>query len=463
MKAKTISEVEGCRDSRNRKQKLEVIICRTKEDIEQFDKSLGDYHYIGSTRPVGDFLRQVVLLDGQWIALLAWGSAAYRLKDRDNLIGWTATQRAERQKLVVQNRRFLMLTKKGSSPNLASQVLGAAVRKLSGQWLGFFGYKPLLAETFTDIEAYSGTCYKAAGWEPLGITKGFSRHSADFFVPNERPKKLWVKRLHSSALELLRGMELPRECRAGARSNAQGVMPLSESQQESLHELLQKVPDPRARNKTFSIGSVLSIVAMALLSGCRDISQIMRFGMRLKQNQRQRLALPRKRGTNFRRVPGYKVYYNLLSKLDNDAFADVLSEWLRRNEGALPMALALDGKMVRDTIGVVSLVEHSTGRPYAMKTMSMKKGEGERCEMVVASKMIEEINDLTGKVITADALHAQQRTARAIVERGGEYLLQIKDNQATVRANTRRQTEGVSPFLNVWKKDMDATKNAPSG
>lgn len=83
--------------------------------------------------------------------------------------------------------------------------------------------------------------------------------------------------------------------------------------------------------------------------------------------------------------------------------------------------------------------------------------------MVVASKMIEEINDLTGKVITADALHAQQRTARAIVERGGEYLLQIKDNQATVRENTRRQTEGVSPFLNVWKKDMDATKNAPSG
>ena len=38
-------------------------------------------------------------------------------------------------------------------------------------------------ETFTDIEQFEGTCYKASNWEPLGLTKGFQRHRADYFQP----------------------------------------------------------------------------------------------------------------------------------------------------------------------------------------------------------------------------------------------------------------------------------------
>ena len=70
------------------------------------------------------------------------------------IIGWTPTQRARRQKLVVQNRRFLPLSKRAEHPNLASCILGAAVRELPGLWFEGLGYEPLLAETFTDIEAY---------------------------------------------------------------------------------------------------------------------------------------------------------------------------------------------------------------------------------------------------------------------------------------------------------------------
>jgi hypothetical protein len=61
-------------------------------------------------------------------------------------------------KLVVQNRRFLLLTAKGQCPNLASQALAAALRTLPELWQQHFGYAPLLAETFTDPEAHAGTC-----------------------------------------------------------------------------------------------------------------------------------------------------------------------------------------------------------------------------------------------------------------------------------------------------------------
>ncbi|CAA6692492.1 Unannotated [Lentimonas sp. CC19] len=36
-------------------------------------------------------------------------------------------------------------------------------------------------ETFTDIEQFEGTCYRASNWKPLRLTKGFERHRADYF------------------------------------------------------------------------------------------------------------------------------------------------------------------------------------------------------------------------------------------------------------------------------------------
>ena len=53
-----------------------------------------------------------------------------------------------------------------------------------------FGYAPVLAETFTDPESYAGTCYKASNWQAVGSSAGYSRHRADFYVPNDRPKQI---------------------------------------------------------------------------------------------------------------------------------------------------------------------------------------------------------------------------------------------------------------------------------
>ena len=147
---------------------------------EWFDLQLTQRHYLGAGRSVGDYLRQIVTVRGQVVALLVWGPACYALKDRDRWIGWSANQRVERLKLVVQNRRFLVLGEKGRSPNLASQAMGAALRALPAHWQEHFGYSPLLAESFTDPEAYAGTCYKASNWEAVGFSAGYARHRADF-------------------------------------------------------------------------------------------------------------------------------------------------------------------------------------------------------------------------------------------------------------------------------------------
>ena len=434
-----------------------------EQEVGWFDAQLAEHHDLGAGRAVGDYLRQIVHVDGQVAALLVWGPSCYALKDRDRWISWSASQRVERLKLIVQNRRFLVLAGKGQSPNLASQALGAALRALPDQWQERFGYRPLLAESFTDPEGHAGTCYKASNWEPVGMSEGYSRHRADFYVANDRPKRLWLRELCPKARAHLRAAQVPLECRAGLVSPPSGVLPVTQPQMTSLLEVFRKAADPRDTNTQYRTGPVLTLIAMALLAGRRDIAEIARFAHTLTQPQRRQLGLPRKKGTRaFYKVPGYGVFYGLLRRMDPEPFAALLSDWLGQRTGALPQALAMDGKMIRDHIGLLTLAQHEDGAPQAMAVYDQKEGT-ERCEQTAATALIDSLPALDGKMITADPLHCQRKTARLIVEKGGDYLLQIKGNQPHLfkQAQALDSVRG-TPFLARPNAPTDESKSANS-
>jgi hypothetical protein len=366
-------------------------------------------------------------------------------------------------KLIVQNRRFLVLSPKGQSPNLASQAMGAALRALPDHWGDAFGYRPLLAESFTDPEAYAGTCYKASNWQPVGHSEGYSRHRADFYIANERPKKLWLRELCPKAGAALRAVQVPEASRAGLIAPPSGVLPVTLPQMISLVEVFRRAPDPRGRNTQFRIGPVLTLVAMALLAGRRDIAEIVRFATTLTPAQRRQLGLPRKSGTRaFYKVPGYGVFYAVLTRMDAEAFAVLLSQWLRDRAGTLPQALAMDGKMIRDHIGLLTLAQHEDGAPQSLAVYDQKEGT-DRCEQTAATALIESLPTLDHKIVTADPLHCQRKTARGIVAKGGDYLLQIKGNQPRLfkQAQSLDALQN-TPFLSRPASDTDGLKSDPS-
>jgi len=433
----------------------------SEQEVEWFDGVLADQHYLGAGRAVGDYLRQVVEVEGQVVALLVWGPACYALKDRDQWIGWSAPQRLERLKLVVQNRRFLVLAQKGQSPNLASQTMGAALRALPAQWEERFGYRPLLAESFTDPEAYAGTCYRASNWEAVGMSAGHSRHRADFYVPNDRPKKLWLRPLCAQAQQRLCAVAVPEACRGGLVAAPNGTLPIKAKQLGSLMEVFRRAPDPRASNTIYRTYSVLTMIAMALLAGRREIAEIARFATSLSPSQRRRLGLPRKKGTRaFWQVPSYSVFYQVLRRMDPEAFAERLSQWLQSWAGSLPGALALDGKMIRDHIGLLTLAQHEDGAPVAVRVYDQKEGT-ERCEQSAAAALLEQLPALDGKLITADPLHCQRKPAALIVQKGGDYLFQIKANQPKLfkRAQALDRLQD-TPFFTKPESDTDGSNNA---
>jgi DDE_Tnp_1-associated/Domain of unknown function (DUF4338) len=326
------------------------------------------------------------------------------------------------------------------------------VRVLPEQWRQHFGYRPLLAESFTDPESHAGTCYKASNWEPVGLSEGYSRHRADFYVPNERPKKLWLYALAPDAKALLRAPQLPEECRAGLIAPPSGTLPVPVGQMDGLLDVFRRAPDPRDQNTRYRIGPVLTIIALALLAGRREVAEIARFATTLTPSQRRRLNLPLKKGTKrFYQVPGYDVFYQVLTRMDPEAFAALLAGWLQARAGTLPAALALDGKMIRDHIGLLTLARHEDGAPHALAVYDQKENTP-RCEQTAAAALLDKLPALDGQLLTADPLHCQRGLARTIVEKGGDYLLQIKGNQPRLLGQAQKfdALQG-TPFLPTTK------------
>lgn len=134
------------------------------------------YHPLGYRVPYGAQLRYLV-----WsrtpsptvLACLLFTSAAWKMAPRDTWIGWSDAARQANLPRVVNNSRFLVLPWV-EVPHLASHILALAARQLPADWVAAYGVRPLLLETLID-RPYTGTCYRAANWIPVGQTQGRGR------------------------------------------------------------------------------------------------------------------------------------------------------------------------------------------------------------------------------------------------------------------------------------------------
>jgi hypothetical protein len=86
----------------------------------------------------------------------------------------------------------------------------------------------------------------------------------------------------------------------------------------------------------------------------------------------------------------------------------------------------------------------------------------QRCEQTAACQLLDGIERLDNKIITADPLQAQKKTARKIVEKGGDYLFQIKENQpGLLRQAKQFDALKGTPFLNTSRPGAAKSKTAP--
>lgn len=159
---------------------------RTPE--EAFVNSLvHHHHYLRYSQPVGEHLKHLVTAGGRPIACFCWSSAPRHLAPRDGHIGWSAAARKANIRFVAYQTRFLILPWV-RVPHLASHLLGRMSRQLSEDWQRVYAHPIYFTETFVDPERNRGTCYRAANWTALGLTKG--RGKDDLTMKQNRSLKL---------------------------------------------------------------------------------------------------------------------------------------------------------------------------------------------------------------------------------------------------------------------------------
>jgi hypothetical protein len=108
---------------------------------------------------------------------------------------------------VLNNSRFLILPWIKIS-NLASYVLGMAARRIQRDWLKHYLYAPVLLETFIDPAEYKGTCYKAANWQRIGMTKGRGRQDR-YGEYLSTPREIYMYPLEKDFRSYLHGEKEP--------------------------------------------------------------------------------------------------------------------------------------------------------------------------------------------------------------------------------------------------------------
>jgi hypothetical protein len=418
---------------------LNQITVRLIQPHEQarWDQLVRQHHYLKNARMVGEQLRYVVEVQGQWLALLGWSAAAYHIGARDQWVGWSDNQRRARLPLVGNNARFCLLTAPGQYPNLASRALALNAARLSEDWLAAYGHPIVLVESFVDTQLFRGTAYKASGWQAVGYSTGFKRVAQDFYEAHQRPKQLYVRELVKHAARKLRQRHLP----TALQPYEQKITPACQLPGEpltSLWETLHRhVPESRhVKGLRHKQATVLTITFAFLLSGgqgghravagfARDLTPTQRAALRCWFNRKTRTYDP----------PTENCIYRVLKAVRVWEFQQALWAWQAARHGAADgPVVVLDGKALRGSGGtqLVGAVNAQSGRTLGVETVADKSNE------IPAGQTLLERLELDGTIALMDALHTQEKTARAIVqEGGGDFVLFVKGNPSGLLQQAR--------------------------
>ena len=409
----------------------------TSAEVPRINQLLNEHHYLGRLRPVGERLYYIARnAANQWVAVLVFSAAANHLKHRDEWIGWTNEQRRRRLSLVTNNSRFLLLPD-FSVPNLGSRILRLNLDRLSGDWQSRYGHPVEVVETFVDPEQFCGTVYTASGWTELGQTDGWGRCQRDYYVKHDKPKRLFVRPLRRNSCRSLQAehlkpdlalveVKVPPRCTKRAREI------------QSIVDYFKELPEYRERVESYPLFSLAALIFLAMLCEApRGQTDLEKFARGLNQGQRRALGIRRNRQGKYP-APSQSTFSRFLAGLDPTRLNAQLLHIQRLLRGPAPQELVvLDGKEPNHGSGASILTAVTVPSQHYLGSALVDKKTN---EIPVAQQDLIPLLDLEGRFVSLDALHTQDETARTVVlEAGGHYLLTVKDNQPTLRANIEKK------------------------
>ena len=214
-----------------------------------------------------------------------------------------------------------------------------------------------------------------------------------------------------------------------------------------LFDVIATVPDVRrARGKRHPLAGVVLLACAATLCGVRSYSAVAEWGHTALEVDPGLLA---SLGLGRHGPPSAATLHRVFRWLDVGALEAALGGWAQEVLAAHPApaggleGVAMDGKTLRGTrtggvpgLHLLSAVSHRLGLTLGQVPVGEKTNEIPLAHTLLDALLLE------GRVVTMDALLTQRAIAQDIIGRGGDYLMVVKDNQPTLRADIAFLFEG---------------------
>lgn len=202
---------------------------------------------------------------------------------------------------------------------------------------------------------------------------------------------------------------------------------------EELREKMTEIEDPRHPSYVkYSLADILIIVMCGVLSGLDTLGDLVIYAKSKEGFLSKELGI--------KNIPSKATFARVLSIVDGKKIGDVILDILRVRFGSAGEVIAVDGKAIRSTVKpgnphsalqILSAYVTDSGVVLAQEAIHEKTNE-----IPVFQEMLNCL-DIEGKTVTADAMHCQRETCRKVMQRQGDYLFGLKENQPSLLADVR--------------------------
>jgi predicted transposase YbfD/YdcC len=189
----------------------------------------------------------------------------------------------------------------------------------------------------------------------------------------------------------------------------------------------ENLTDPRIeRSKRHLLIDMVTIGLCAAICGADSWVDVEKFGHAKRDWFARFLELPDG-------IPSHDTFGRVFARLDTAEFLLCLQNWLRSLHLSLKeQGVAIDGKTLRGSFDAASgksalhvVSAWASGLRLSLGEVAV---DGKSNEITAVPKLLE-LLELTGAVVTLDAMHCQKDTLAAIRAKGADYLVPVKDNQ----------------------------------
>lgn len=248
-------------------------------------------------------------------------------------------------------------------------------------------------------------------------------------------------------------MSLDQDLSTGsvAASHSANIQQKNESKHtilDALKDFASSVPDFRRTDKgnvRHRLSDIIMLVLLGRISGHVGRADIIEFG-------EHNLHKFQKMGMLKNGVPSEATLCRVENGINSRAMADRMQEFIEQFHNELSNMLyeceiiCVDGKAMRGTVhsngrnpDIVSAYSFSTGLTLATEACQEKSNE------IKAGPILIDKLDLSGKVVTADAMSMHKDFTDRILTNGGNFIIELKANQRSLRYGVEDKIRHCAP------------------